>query len=390
MQASPFLPPGYEQVAFVAKGGYGTVWHCRHLSQVAIKVIPDFKKENARPDVRLTHLKRIFREVVVLDHFKNCPEFVPLVDVYLSPDGKDLHLVMPLLQCSLFDVLASKEVQTTGGLGEDATRYIIAQVLSGLAKMESSRCIHRDITPGNILIGSDSEAYLADFGLSRAFFEDGQDITANNIVTRGYRPPEILLGSPRSDNKIDVWSAGVISMEMLLGVPFLQERDAVTTLKAIFTRVEKPMSVSDVEGLSPSAPNMKYIRDNWDIIASLDTEPLEAQLLRRNCAVSSHCLDVLRAMLRFDPMHRRTAREILQMPWFQEEIPGAEPGSGVECLIERLKLLSSVPPPGAMQIDVELANEEQMLAFISKRASCSMELSGARALSRYALKGVKQ
>ena len=85
--------------------------------------------------------------------------------------------------------------------------------------MHGSGIMHRDIKPGNILVDKHSNLKLADFGLSKflegKINEDG-DLT-DFVVTRWYRPPELLLRYSQQsyDEKIDMWSVGCVIYEML-------------------------------------------------------------------------------------------------------------------------------------------------------------------------------
>ena len=93
--------------------------------------------------------------------------------------------------------------------------------------------LHRDLKPQNILVNSSCELVICDFGLARCtstsgdagLDETGEPTEANDgaavgpltvyVVTRWYRAPELLLGSPEYGEPVDVWSAGCILAEIL-------------------------------------------------------------------------------------------------------------------------------------------------------------------------------
>ena len=80
--------------------------------------------------------------------------------------------------------------------------------------------MHRDLKPCNILVDTNCNIKVADFGMARTQTEN-KIINCNEmtdyIATRWYRAPEILLGSSHYSKSVDLWSIGCILGEMLLG-----------------------------------------------------------------------------------------------------------------------------------------------------------------------------
>ena len=76
----------------------------------------------------------------------------------------------------------------------------------------------RDVKPGNCLISRDGQLKLADFGLARVFHDDGRPMT-HEVATRWYRAPELLFGSRKYTNTVDMWAAGCVFAEMMLAMP---------------------------------------------------------------------------------------------------------------------------------------------------------------------------
>ena len=74
--------------------------------------------------------------------------------------------------------------------------------------------MHRDLKPQNLLIDKNGVIKLADFGLARAFGLPVKTYT-HEVVTLWYRPPDILLGSQKYCDTIDLWSVGCILAEMV-------------------------------------------------------------------------------------------------------------------------------------------------------------------------------
>lgn len=91
---------------------------------------------------------------------------------------------------------------------EEAFHYT-RQMLDGILYCHSNRVIHRDLKPQNILIDSEGNVKIADFGLARSFTVPLPSLT-HEVVTLWYRPPEILLGQKIYTPSIDIWSIGCI------------------------------------------------------------------------------------------------------------------------------------------------------------------------------------
>jgi serine/threonine protein kinase len=80
--------------------------------------------------------------------------------------------------------------------------------------MHKAHLVHRDIKPSNILINTECDIKLCDFGLSRGIEEGLEDLT-EYVVTRYYRAPEIMLSSHEYTQAVDIWSVGCTFGEIL-------------------------------------------------------------------------------------------------------------------------------------------------------------------------------
>lgn len=84
--------------------------------------------------------------------------------------------------------------------------------------------IHRDLKPENLLLSSDYQLKIADFGLSTKREPGTVDIHMSGVGTRQYQAPEILEGKPYEGTKVDVFSIGVIIFVMVTGaLPYYKE-----------------------------------------------------------------------------------------------------------------------------------------------------------------------
>lgn len=94
--------------------------------------------------------------------------------------------------------------------------------------MHSARILHRDLKPRNLLVNSNCDLKICDFGLARADLPDLRVRAAqmtDYVATRWYRAPEVLLSFKKYSSAMDVWSAGCIFAELLLRKPLLPGND---------------------------------------------------------------------------------------------------------------------------------------------------------------------
>ena len=84
--------------------------------------------------------------------------------------------------------------------------------------MHSAGILHRDLKPRNILVNTNCDLKICDFGLSRAdipLLQSHSVMLTDYITTRWYRAPEVLLSWKKYSSAIDVWSVGCILAEMI-------------------------------------------------------------------------------------------------------------------------------------------------------------------------------
>lgn len=101
---------------------------------------------------------------------------------------------------------------------EVLARTYFRQLISALKCCHEQNIYHRDIKPENVLLSSDYELKLADFGLGN-LTEDEDDFLETECGTRSYMAPEILAHTSYRGDCADVWSAGVVLFIMLTGSP---------------------------------------------------------------------------------------------------------------------------------------------------------------------------
>lgn len=110
------------------------------------------------------YTKRILREIKIQRILKNS-NILPILDIPLPQSRKefnDLCIVTPIMESDLGDIIKSEQ-----SLSDDHISFFIYQILRGLKYMHSAGIVHRDLKPKNLLVNSNCDLAICDFGLSR-------------------------------------------------------------------------------------------------------------------------------------------------------------------------------------------------------------------------------
>jgi eukaryotic-like serine/threonine-protein kinase len=220
-------------------GGMARVVRARDLvldRWVAVKLLPT-------GTVDATSRERFRREARSSARFSH-PNAVATFDA--GDDAGQLYLVMELVDGpSLAQVLARD-----GPLAVDAAVRIADGVLAALDAAHAAGLVHRDVKPGNVLLGAGGQVKLADFGIARRLDDLAHDLTATGIVvgTPKYASPEQLAGRPATA-ATDLYATGVLLYEMLAGAP---PYDGATPATVAAAHLSAP--VPDVAAVRPDVP----------------------------------------------------------------------------------------------------------------------------------------
>ena len=147
----------------------------------------------------------IYQKMTILDH----PNLAQVLDLY-TVDGR-FYVIEEYISG---ETLAQK-LERAGYMEERQILGYMSQLCSVLTYLHSHKIIHRDITPGNIIISTDAVLKLIDFDISRTKKEDrNQDTTI--LGTAGFAAPE-QFGFGQTDERTDIYAAGVLLNVLLTG-----------------------------------------------------------------------------------------------------------------------------------------------------------------------------
>lgn len=140
-------------------------------------------------------------------------------------------------------------------------KSLAAQLLQGLAYLHHKSVLHRDLKGSNILLNNAGQLKLADFGLARLYAKRKVDSDyTNRVVTLWYRPPELLLGETQYNDRIDMWGAGCIFIELFTRKAVFCGQDEIHQLKTIVD-VMGPLNEDRWKGVE-TLPWFELIRPN--------------------------------------------------------------------------------------------------------------------------------
>lgn len=236
----------YEIQQKLGKGAYGIVWRAvdrRTRATVALKKVFD-AFQNA------TDAQRTFREIMFLQEVSNHENIIRLLNVLKADNDRDIYLVFECMETDLHSVIRANILE------EVHKKYIMYQLFKSLKYLHSGELLHRDIKPSNLLLNSECQLKLADFGLARSLSsllaDDGSvAVLTDYVATRWYRAPEILLGSARYTYGVDMWSSGCILGELLGGKPIFPGTSTMNQLERI-TEITGPPNRQDLEATQSS------------------------------------------------------------------------------------------------------------------------------------------
>lgn len=224
----------YELLEEIGKGGMAYVYKARCVLLNRIVAVKILRDDLNGGDEFITRFNTEAQAAASLTH----PNIVSIFDVG-EDDG--LHYIV----MEYVDGITLKEyIKETGKISYNEALDIAYQICDALQAAHDKNIVHRDIKPHNILITSDRNIKVADFGIARS--ASGSTLTENDDVLGSvhYISPEQVNGIP-ADCRSDIYSLGICLYEMISGnVPF----DADTPVAVAMMQTDaEPEPINDIE-----------------------------------------------------------------------------------------------------------------------------------------------
>ncbi|KAB5588194.1 hypothetical protein CTheo_8365 [Ceratobasidium theobromae] len=360
------------------EAGPGDVW-VSVLDMRVLLMCSEVHKATHTVTRRVVALKRILmhnekeglpvtalREIKILKMLSH-PAVVTVCDMVVEASTREkkgsIYMVFPYMDHDLAGLLENPSVK----FSPSQIKLYMRQLLEGTEYLHRNKILHRDLKAANLLINNQGCLQIADFGLARPYSTSnpgwdprqpegpwdplkggperggGGARYTNCVVTRWYRPPELLMGDARYGCAIDMWGVGCIMGEMWTRRPILCGTSDLDQLEKIWDLCGTPddtwpgwRDLPGIDGQKPDIPRRTVSR---------------LRQFFATTAMDEFGIDLVCKLLTLNPAVRATAFEALDHDYFWSEPLPCDPtslpkyASSHEYDKRRHKLDSTCPPP---------------------------------------------
>ena len=340
--APTFSTSTFSKLERIGQGTYGSVYRAIHKSTdtlVALKRIKLPEDKEGLP-------KSAVRELRILRKLQSHPNIVSYHGLATSFPDKNRNRMKGglymVLEYTPHDLSGFLEYRNRSIEPAEA-KNLIHQLFMAVDYCHMRGIAHRDLKNQNCLISFDGRLILCDFGLARETRTLKNGINTSRVITSWYRPPELLLGATEYGAEVDLWSAGAMAGELIVGRPLFAADKERQVLELI---VDVVGVWSGWEGLA----NWKEWVANSGALGGAVLAPAIGLVTRpreklKNVTLrdlTKNASELVRAMLDLDPKKRLSCAAALHHPFFTEEAPSACKDSELllppdSCLTMRMK-----------------------------------------------------
>ncbi|KAF2004477.1 Pkinase-domain-containing protein [Amniculicola lignicola CBS 123094] len=305
----------YEMLQKLGEGTFGEVHKARHIRTSSVYALKKILMHNEKDGFPITALREI-KLLKMLSH----DNVLKLEEMAVErPKGEGrmrliMYMVTPYMDHDLSGLLDNPDVH----FSVPQIKCYMFQLFKGLRYLHDSNILHRDMKAANLLINNRGRLQIADFGLARHY--DGPTPVRGRgngearreyttlVVTRWYRPPELLLQLRKYTPAIDMWGAGCVFGEMFKRKPILAGNTDINQAEVIFQLVGSPddKNMPGWNELPGAEPFRKF-----------GYQPGRLNEVFRELGTQG--LSLLRVLLTLDWRTRINAIDALDHPYFKTE-----------------------------------------------------------------------
>ena len=311
----------YDFLGKLGEGTFGEVSKARSKRTGAVVALKKILMHNEKDGFPITALREI-KLLKQLDHANILKLEEMAVERSKDPKKKpSMFMVTPYMDHDLSGLLENPSVHFT----EPQIKCYMIQLLKGCKYLHENKILHRDMKAANLLINNQGILQIADFGLARPYDDEppkeghgGGEATRDYtclVVTRWYRPPELLLQLRRYTTAIDMWGVGCVFGEMFKGRPILAGNSDLNQAQQVFELVGSPND-ENMPGWS-DLPGCEGVKEFEFRRGNLPTVFREQ---------GSLAISLLSELLKLDWRKRVNAIDALKHPYFHSPPFPARPG----------------------------------------------------------------
>ncbi|KAF8434800.1 kinase-like domain-containing protein [Boletus edulis BED1] len=322
----------YNVTTKVGEGTFGEVHKAVQISTGRAMALKRILMHNEKEGMPVTAL----REIKILKAMKH-PNVVDIVDMFVvRSKGKEsplsVYMVFPYMDHDLAGLLENERVK----LQPSQIKLYMKQLLEGTEYMHRNHILHRDMKAANLLISNTGSLRIADFGLARAFdpsivlpstggdsqakgskYPEGKEKRYTNcVVTRWYRPPELLLGARQYGGEVDIWGIGCVLGEMFMRRPILPGTSDIDQLEKIWQLCGTPNQ--------HTWPNFDAL-PGCEGVKRFQNYPKKLRSMFVSICIVPETCDLLDKLLMCNPRDRITATQALDHDYFWTDPLPADP-----------------------------------------------------------------
>ena len=319
----------FKNTKIINSSSFGTVCkakpiHNQFLSkkikreEYAIKILSNNDKENQKADF-LDQPK--LREIEIMNAIDNFPHenLLDLLDFSIDSKNHQISLLMDYIPNNLYDFIKKNSIT------EEMLKSISLQIIAGVNHLHNLGYLHRDLKSRNILVDKNKDGKILvkiiDYGLGVNISQNRKDL--EYCGTSGYEAPEMLLGSSVYYKSLDVWSIGVVILEILFKRENIFYGNPVKSLMKIM----KYFGIDQLKDIIPYAdvfPNFEDYNKEIEIRKNttkniFQNENLEDIIRKKQTIIKEENIDLfinfIKKLLVLDPTKRAKLKELQSDPW---------------------------------------------------------------------------